>query len=96
MFHGRVGRQYWEGARDLRLSTSANRMERRFHEILEEEYQRAQPIQSEPHWSVATHKQDVTQADKRAMFLIIGAVAAIAGYRAFLARRSATKGRSQG
>lgn len=43
MFQGRVGRDYWRSARELRLSTSAGRRNRRFHQILEEEYQRAQP-----------------------------------------------------
>ncbi|MEV0402991.1 DUF6082 family protein [Actinoallomurus sp. NPDC050550] len=41
MFQGRVGRHYWKSAREARLSTSANSRERRFHEILDEEYQRA-------------------------------------------------------
>src|SRR2546430_1625022 len=41
MFQGQVGRQYWEAAREVRLSTSANRAERRFHHVLDEEYQRA-------------------------------------------------------
>ncbi|MCO5997768.1 DUF6082 family protein [Actinoallomurus rhizosphaericola] len=43
MFQGHVGREYWSNARETRLSTSASRRERRFHEILDEEYQRAQP-----------------------------------------------------
>jgi hypothetical protein len=43
MFQGQVGRNYWQSARHARLSTSATRRERRFHEILDEEYQRARP-----------------------------------------------------
>jgi uncharacterized membrane protein len=42
MFHGHVGRTYWEGAREARLATSASRREQRFHEILDEEYERTQ------------------------------------------------------
>lgn len=40
MFSGRVGREYWRSAREGRISTSANRRERRFHQILDEEYQK--------------------------------------------------------
>lgn len=43
MFQGRVGCEYWQNARQARLSTSASRRERRFHEILDEEYRRTQP-----------------------------------------------------
>jgi uncharacterized membrane protein len=43
MFQGRVGRAYWQSARQARLSTSASRRERQFHEILDEEYQHSQP-----------------------------------------------------
>lgn len=44
MFQGQVGRKYWQSARELRLSTSAGRAEQRFHEILDEEYERARPL----------------------------------------------------
>jgi len=40
MFRGRVGREYWRNAGEGRTSTSANRYERRFHQILDEEYQK--------------------------------------------------------
>jgi uncharacterized membrane protein len=40
MFSGEVGRTFWRNSRESRLSTSANRHERRFHQILDEEYQR--------------------------------------------------------
>src|SRR5205807_2191579 len=43
MFQGQVGRDYWGSAREARLSTSAGRRERRFHGILDEEYERAKP-----------------------------------------------------
>lgn len=43
MFQGRVGREYWRNVRETRLSTSAGRRERRFHEILDEEYRNARP-----------------------------------------------------
>lgn len=41
MFEGRVGREFWVSAREIRLSTSETRRARRFHQILDEEYQRA-------------------------------------------------------
>jgi hypothetical protein len=41
MFQGEPGRSYWRAARENRLSTSGSDTERRFHEILDEEYQRA-------------------------------------------------------
>jgi uncharacterized membrane protein len=40
MFRGQVGREFWRNARESRMSTSASRRERRFHEILDEEYQK--------------------------------------------------------
>jgi hypothetical protein len=45
MFSGEVGRTFWRNSRDSRLSTSANRRERRFHQILDEEYQRIVRVQ---------------------------------------------------
>ena len=41
MFQGEVGRTFWAEAREIRLATSENSKARRFHEILDEEYQRA-------------------------------------------------------
>jgi len=41
MFQGQPGRDFWQSARELRLTTWANRHERRFQEILDEEYRRA-------------------------------------------------------
>jgi hypothetical protein len=41
MFQGEPGRSYWRGARENRLSTSGSGAERRFHEILDEEYRHA-------------------------------------------------------
>jgi uncharacterized membrane protein len=49
MFSGEVGRTFWRNSRENRLSTSANRRERRFHQILDEEYQRAIVGQSGSH-----------------------------------------------
>lgn len=41
MFDGPIGRKFWRTARDVRISTSETKAARRFHEILDEEYQRA-------------------------------------------------------
>jgi hypothetical protein len=41
MFEGAAGRRFWSAARDVRIATSETKTARRFHEILDEEYQRA-------------------------------------------------------
>ncbi|MEU8121470.1 DUF6082 family protein [Spirillospora sp. NPDC049024] len=38
MFSGRPGRAFWEEARQVRMSTAGSKRARRFHEILDEEY----------------------------------------------------------
>ena len=38
MFQGKVGRAFWESARDIRIATSETKRARRFHQILDEEY----------------------------------------------------------
>ncbi|MBC6465289.1 DUF6082 family protein [Actinomadura alba] len=56
MFHGRVGRAFWESAREVRLATSETRRARRFHQILDEEYRQApespSPNDSLSRWSI--------------------------------------------
>jgi len=47
MFRGQIGRDFWRNAGARRLAGSANRRERRFHEILDEEYRRA--LADHPH-----------------------------------------------
>ncbi|GII76858.1 hypothetical protein Sru01_18400 [Sphaerisporangium rufum] len=41
LFSGPAGRRYWAKVRDLRINSTSTRRERRFHEILDEEYHRA-------------------------------------------------------
>ena len=41
MFSGRPGRTYWQDARQVRMSTSETKQARRFHQILDEEYNQA-------------------------------------------------------
>ncbi|MEU8347391.1 DUF6082 family protein [Spirillospora sp. NPDC048832] len=41
MFSAHPGRNYWREARQVRLSTSESKRARRFHEILDEEFNRA-------------------------------------------------------
>ncbi|OLT25943.1 hypothetical protein BJF79_12520 [Actinomadura sp. CNU-125] len=38
MFSGRPGRTYWQDARQVRIDTSETKQARRFHQILDEEY----------------------------------------------------------
>jgi uncharacterized membrane protein len=77
MFQGRVGRDYWESAREVRLSTSAGRRERRFHGILDEEYERAQPaaiVESRAHAHDAGH---TTSLKERLLWMGAGAAMAL-------------------
>jgi hypothetical protein len=48
MFSARPGRTFWQQARAIRLATSDNKRARRFHKILDEEYQRAPAPPPEP------------------------------------------------
>lgn len=41
LFSGEVGERFWSDVRELRAGTASTRRERRFHEILDEEYQHA-------------------------------------------------------
>jgi hypothetical protein len=41
VFSGEIGQRFWSDARNLRLQAVSTRRERRFHEILDEEYKRA-------------------------------------------------------
>jgi hypothetical protein len=41
LLSGEAGQRFWIGARELRLRTSDTRRDRHFHEIMDEEYQRA-------------------------------------------------------
>lgn len=38
LFRGRIGRKFWEDAREVRPATTENRKARRFHEVLDEVY----------------------------------------------------------
>jgi uncharacterized membrane protein len=75
MFQGQAGRDYWQSAREARLSTSAGHRERRFHEILDEEYERAQPSAiASPHVQTSGTKSALTVKER---FLWIGVGAAV-------------------
>jgi hypothetical protein len=80
MFQGHVGREYWQGARQDRLSSPATRSERRFHEILDVEYRRAQPRISPP-------ETDRTPRMEERLFWTVFGAAAVMLYRA-LSRRA--------
>ncbi|GIH98527.1 DUF6082 family protein [Planobispora takensis] len=41
LFSGPAGRRYWGNVRDLRLDSTSTRRERRFHQILDEEFAKA-------------------------------------------------------
>ncbi|GAA0322313.1 DUF6082 family protein [Actinoallomurus spadix] len=92
MFQGQVGRNYWKGAREARLSTSANRRERRFHEILDEEYERVQPPLLTRQVRPASPITVVATAKERLSWMALG-VGATVLYRAFFRRRDVDRGR---
>jgi uncharacterized membrane protein len=85
MFQGQVGRSYWQTARGARLSTSAGKRERRFHEILDEEYERAQPPNIESLRVEAPSRMLATK--ERLLWAGVGAVVATL-YRAVRGPRS--------
>jgi uncharacterized membrane protein len=83
MFQGTVGRNYWQSARHARLSTSSGRRERRFHEILDEEYRRARPPTAR---SVPAQRPSIPKTDTwrdRLLWTGIGVATAVL-YRALL------------
>jgi hypothetical protein len=84
LFRGPVGRQYWRNARESRLSTSANRRERRFHKILDEEYWRV--VDSSPLRSPAVGEPGLTSKDRRALASRLLWVTAGAGLTAIVCR----------
>ncbi|HUY48838.1 MAG TPA: DUF6082 family protein [Streptosporangiaceae bacterium] len=73
MFRGQAGQDFWRSARENRLTTSANRRERRFHEILDEEYQRilAAGHRAEP--EPGEHPPEHETARRRLLWMFIGA-----------------------
>lgn len=88
LFAGRVGWEFWSRARTIRLRTAETRRSRRFHRILDEEFQRSpeprkptQPRNGPPRrWGAARPLAGV---------LIVGAVAAgMAAVRRVLNRRA--------
>jgi hypothetical protein len=89
MFCGRVGREFWRNARKGRMSTSANRHEKRFHQILDEEYQKVLNLDAEMVGENGAGKRKLRELRKRSMPLLwalIGA-AVTAAWRKSLRRR---------
>lgn len=83
MFSGRPGRAFWQEARDVRLRTSVTRRARRFHEILDEEHERApEPVSPE------------RSRSRRGRVLLVGTVAG-AGAMALVLRRVLGRGERQ-
>jgi hypothetical protein len=41
VFSGQAGQRFWGNVRDLRMASTSNQRERRFHQILDEEYRHA-------------------------------------------------------
>jgi hypothetical protein len=77
MFQGQIGRNYWQTARIARLSTSASKRERRFHKILDEEYERAQPLNVESPHTKAANDDRMLAMKERLLWAGVGAAAAM-------------------
>ncbi|WP_246249457.1 DUF6082 family protein [Actinomadura litoris] len=56
MFTGRPGRAFWREAREVRANTSENKRARRFHQILDEEFQQAPVPPPDPAEASARHR----------------------------------------
>lgn len=88
MLRGQVGRDYWRDSREARLSTSANRRERRFHQIIDDEYQKVirshRDVVPPGPRSVRCPTATANSPTLRSLLLVgIGAVGAILGRRIF-------------
>jgi hypothetical protein len=82
MFQGRIGRAFWESARQIRIATSQTRRARRFHQIPDQEYRRAPA--PPPENSPAGHR---TRRPAVAGALVAGTPAAVSLTRRLLTRR---------
>jgi hypothetical protein len=107
LFSGEVGQRFWAEVRDLRISTSSTRRERRFHEILDEEYRHALSAPASPpkpkNTTAPAPQQRLTRRERQALGVIVVG-AGVAAIRRFLwsrshrsrrTRRTARRSRSQ-
>lgn len=84
---GRVGWEFWREVRDIRLSTAASGRARRFHRLIDEEFQSL----PEPH-SIATSEREPAPGPRTVHWMLLGGVigaalaSAAAGWRARTAR----------
>ncbi|WP_238580898.1 DUF6082 family protein [Streptomonospora alba] len=83
MFRGPVGRAYWAAARESRLRTTGHRLDRRFNEILDEEYQKAVPAEPAQHGGnregAPPEGEERTRSGAGRLLLALASGAAIAG-----------------
>ena len=94
MFQGSVGRGYWESVRETRLATSAGRRERRFHEILNEEYDRATPSASSSTTARACAGKSMLTKRERLLWAAAGAFV-VWFFRSIRSSKAATAGVSE-
>lgn len=84
MFLGRVGRKFWKDAREIRLATTENKRAQRFHEVLDEAYQKVvhlpipNPIPPEDHWEPGRHRRRDSWGSPVLWFLLGAGAVAIA------------------
>ncbi|WP_345555547.1 DUF6082 family protein [Streptomonospora halophila] len=102
MFRGPVGRAYWAAARESRLRTTGRRLDRRFNEILDEEYQKAGPAEpaqlgDDREGGVPPEGAERTRSGAGRLLLAFASGAAVAGAAAGIVRHlRRNAARSQG
>jgi hypothetical protein len=86
LFRGEVGRRFWRNARETRIATSSTRRERRFHQILDEEYRIAE-AQGPP----IPHREDRPSAGRSSSRYRLPLLGAVLGAGAVVAVQSLRK-----
>jgi hypothetical protein len=78
LFSGEVGARFWAEGREMRLRSVGTRRERRFHEILDEEYQHALKEPAQPPAPAQSQDEASVHHQSRAWPVLLGIAAALA------------------
>jgi hypothetical protein len=78
LLSGEAGQRFWAEGRELRLRVVGSRRERRFHQILDEEYQHARHDPARPPAPFPDDEDPEETAARRPWLLAGGAIAAVA------------------
>ncbi|MDA0565539.1 DUF6082 family protein [Streptomonospora sp. S1-112] len=97
LFAGRIGWEFWGRVREVRLRTAETRRSRRFHRMLDEEFQRSPepPLESDTH--VAPSRRPTRAALAAAAAFVVGAASAgVVARRLVLRRHMMRQGPAEG